>query len=120
MQHRDMSIDDTHTEDPFYEDVSVKDIPIKNMTEFSLMEDFDGVHLLPWGESLKPQSRCKLVYVHTQPIQFANSEEKHLGYSQFVIPEEFAEDLEKSRVHYITLTKNRKESSVKYRITKVD
>ena len=48
-----------HTEDPFYEGVSVKDIPLNDMTEFSLMEDLDGVHIHPWGESVKPQSRLQ-------------------------------------------------------------
>lgn len=49
-----------------------------------------------------------------------NSDEHHLGYSTFVIPEEFAEDLETGRIHYVTLTRNGKEIGVKYRITKVD
>lgn len=90
------------------------------MTEFSLMEDLDGVHIQPWGESVKPQSHCKLVYVHTQLMQFSNSEEKKIGYSQFVIPEAFAEDVEAKRIHYVTLIKDGIETSTKYRITKVD
>jgi hypothetical protein len=84
------------------------------------MEDLDGVHIQPWGESVKPQSHCKLVYAHTQQLQFANSDEYHFGYSQFVVPEAFAEDLEAKKIHYITLIKDGKETSTKYRITKVD
>lgn len=53
-------------------------------------------------------------------MQFVDSEENNIGYSQFVVPEEFAEEIEKSRVHYITLTKNGKETGVKYQLTKVD
>jgi hypothetical protein len=108
------------TEDPFYLGIPVKNIPLKDMTEFRIMEDLDGVHIQSWGESVKPQSHCKLVYTHTQLIQFANSEEYHFGYSQFVVPEEFAEDLEAKKIHYITLIKDGKETSTKYRITKVD
>jgi hypothetical protein len=117
-----MSTQDMHTEDPFYKGVSVKDIPLKDMTEFSLVEDIDGerVRIQPWGESVKPQSHCKLVYVHTQLMQFTNSVENHIGYSQFIVPEEFAEDLETSTVHYVTLTKNGKETGVKYRLSKVE
>lgn len=115
-----MSAKEMHTEDPFYKGVPVKDIPPDNLVEFKLMEDTDGVHIQPWGESVKPQSHCTLMYVHTQTIKFANSKEDHLGYSKFVIPEEFAEDLEKNRIHYVTLTKNGKEIGVKYQITKVD
>jgi hypothetical protein len=114
-----MSTQEMHTEDPFYKGVSVKDIPLKDMTEFSLMEDLDGRRIQPWGEGVKPQSICKLVYVHTQLMQFANSKENHIGYSQFVVPEEFAEDLEESTIHYVTLKKNGKETGVKYRLTKV-
>lgn len=106
----DMSTEEMHTEDPFYAGVSVKDIPLENMTEFRLMEDLDGVHIQPWGESVKPQSIYRMVYIHTQLMQFANSVENHLGYSQFVVPEEFAEDLEANRVHYVTLTKKGKET----------
>lgn len=115
-----MSTKEMHTEDPFYKGVHVKDIPPDNLVDFELMEDIDGVHIQPWGESVKPQSHCTLMYVHSQRIQFENSEEHHLGYSTFVIPEEFAEDLETSRIHYVTLTRNGKETGVKYQITKVD
>ncbi len=110
-----MSAEEMPTEDPFYKGVPVKDIPVDNLVEFKLMEDIDGVHIQPWGESVKPQSHCTLMYVHTQRIKFANFEENHLGYSTFVIPEEFAEDLETSRIHYVTLTRNGKEIGVKYR-----
>jgi hypothetical protein len=116
----DMSTYEIHTEDLSYKGVSIKDISLKNMIEFRLMEDLDEVHIQPWGESVKPQSHFKLVYVHTQLMQFANSNENQLGYSQFVIPEAFAEDLEASRVHYITFTKNGEETGNKYLITKVD
>jgi hypothetical protein len=115
-----MSTKEMHTEDPFYKGVPVEDIPSDNLVEFKIMEDIDGVHIQPWGESVKPQGHCTLMYVHTQRIQFENSEEDHPGYSKFVIPEEFAEDLETSRIHYVTLTKNGRETGIKYRITKVD
>jgi hypothetical protein len=115
-----MSTEEMHTEDPFYKGVSVNDIPLENTTEFRLMEDLDGVHIQPWGESVKPQSHCKMVYIHTQLMQFANSVENHLGYSEFVVPEEFAKDLENGKVHYVTFTKNGIETGGKYRLTKVD
>lgn len=115
-----MPTNDRYTEEPFYKDATVKDLPLKDMTEFRLMDDPDGVHIQPWGESVKPQSHCKVIYVHTQPIQFADSEEYHFGYSQFVIPETFAEDLETNKIHYITLIKNGEETGVKYRLTKID
>lgn len=115
-----MSNKEIYTQDPFYTGVSVKDICLKDMIEFSLMEDLGGIHIQPWGESVKPPSHCKLEYTHTQLIQFADSEENQFGYSQFVIPEEFAEDLEANRIHYLTLIKNGKESRTKYRIIKLD
>lgn len=114
------ALNNSCTQDPFYKGLSVKDIPLKDMAEFRLMEDLDGVHIQPWGESVKSQSHCKMVYFHTQQIQFANSEDIHLGYSQFVVPEEFAEDIETNRIHYVTFTKKGKETGVKYRITKID
>ena len=115
-----MSTHEIHTEDPYYNGISLTDIPLKNMTEFRIMEDLDGVHFQPWGESVKPQSHCKLIYFHTQLIQFANSEEYHFGYSQVVIPEPFAEELEANEIHYITLMKNGEETGIKYKLTKIE
>ena len=115
-----MSTHEIHTEDPYYRGLSVIDLPLKDMTEFKVMEDVDGMHFQPWGESVKPQTHCKLIYFYTQQIQFAHSEEYHFGYSQFVVPEEFAKDLETNKIHYITLIKNGMETSVKYKLTKID
>ena len=52
-----------HTEDPFYKGVPVEDIPSDNLVEFKIMEDIDGVHIQPWGESVKPQGHCTPMYV---------------------------------------------------------
>lgn len=40
-----MPTNDRYTEEPFYKDATVKDLPLKDMTEFRLMEDPDGVHI---------------------------------------------------------------------------
>jgi hypothetical protein len=114
-----MSIQEMHTEDPFYKGVCQRHTS-QRYDRIVSNGRLDGEHIQPWGEGVKPQSLCKLVYVHTQQMQFANSKENHIGYSQFVVPEEFAEDLEESTIHYVTLAKNGKETGVKYRLTKVE
>jgi hypothetical protein len=40
------------------------------------------------------------------------------GYTRF--PGEFAQDIQDGKVEYITLLKNGKESSIKYRLVKVE
>ena len=97
-------------------------------TTFSDMEQFvleeidqtkltEVIHTLPWGESIIPKSKTKLVFVGRYVIRFANTVESHVGYSQFTIPEEFPEMIEDDNLDYITFIKDGKEIGLKFRLT---
>jgi hypothetical protein len=99
----------------------IEDIPLENMLEFALLED-DGEHLRNWGEKITPKKSCKMVFVTTRLMEFANAAEYHTGKTEFVVPDQFIDDLEWDRIHYITFKRNVGNESTyigKYRLTKI-
>jgi len=98
---------------------SIEDMPLENMMGFRLVED-DGKQYWDWGEKITPRSSQKMVYVATRLIEFANSAEYQTGKTEFVVPDEFVDDLERGRIHYIAFTKDGNESKYtgKYHLTK--
>jgi hypothetical protein len=67
------------------------------------------------------QSSHKMVYVATRLMEFADSAEYRTGKTEFVVPDEFVDDLECGRIHYIAFTEDGKESKYtgKYHLTKI-
>jgi hypothetical protein len=104
-----------------HEGKPIEDIPLENMLEFRLIED-DGQSYWDLGEKITPKSARKMVYVATRLMEFKDSAEYQTGKTRFVVPEEFVDDLEHDRIHYITFTTDGNESknANKYRLTKVD
>ena len=92
-------------------------MPLENMIGFRLVED-DGKH--HW-EKITPKCSYKMVYIATQLMEFADSAEYQTGKTEFVVPDEFVDDLERGRIHYIAFTKDWKESKYtgKYHLTKI-
>ena len=95
-------------------------MPIENMIGFRLVED-DGKHHWDWGEKITPKCSYKMVYIATQLMEFADSAEYQTGKTEFVVPDEFVDDIERGRIHYIAFTKDWKESKYtgKYHLTKI-
>jgi hypothetical protein len=99
----------------------IEDISLENMMGFRLVED-DGKSYWDWGDKITPKSSHKMVYVATRLMEFADSAEYQTGKTKFVVPDEFVDDLEHGRIHYITFTTGRNESkhTSKYRLIKID
>lgn len=99
----------------------IEDISLENMVGFRLVED-DGKSYWDWGDKITRKSSYKMVYVATRLMEFADSAEYQTGKREFVVPDQFVEDLQNDIIHYITFKEDGKESKYtrKYRLTKID
>lgn len=102
-------------------DKRIEDVPLENIQEIRLVED-DGKSYWDWGEKITPKCSYKMVYVTTRLMEFANCAEYETNKTEFVVPDQFVEDLQNDKVHFIVFKRDGKEIKYrgKYRLTRID